>query len=69
MTIEKIYVSVDSEKVELTGKALEDYLAQRELDLIADKERENKQAEQSVAKAALLNRLGITAEEAALLLA
>jgi hypothetical protein len=67
--VEKIYIQNDNEKIELTGAALADFLnVQKEI-----KEAElAKQAEaeaRAQAKAELLERLGITADEAKLLLA
>ena len=43
-------------------------LAQHEIDKAADKAEAKAQAAKAIAKAALLDRLGITADEAALLL-
>lgn len=64
----KIYVGIDNEKVEATGEVLEQILKDREeleqkRALIAQQE-----ADALAAKTALLERLGITAEEAKLLL-
>ena len=63
----KIYVGIDNEKVEATGEVLEQILKDREeleqkRALIAQQE-----ADALAAKTALLERLGITAEEAKLL--
>ena len=63
----KIYVGIDNEKVEATGEVLEQILKDREeleqkSALIAQQE-----ADALAAKTALLERLGITAEEAKLL--
>jgi hypothetical protein len=66
--MEKIYVAIDHERIELTGADKEAFLAQREIDLAAADAREAKEKEKAEAKAALLNRLGITADEAKLLL-
>lgn len=60
-----IKFQVGDEVFEPTGELLEQYLVDREAGLQAQAEKEAKPA----AKAALLDRLGITAEEAALLLA
>jgi hypothetical protein len=68
MTTDKIYIGIDNEVIEAKGEALEyilDYQAKakiRKEELIAE---ENRKAE---AKATLLERLGITEEEAKLLL-
>lgn len=67
-TIEEIKVGIDNEVVKLEGDALKEFIAQREIEhnhyLALVAERKSKAA----AKAALLDRLGITAEEAQLLL-
>lgn len=68
MATEKIFVGIDSERVELTGAAKEAYLAQKELDLLEDERIAAKMQQKADARAALLERLGITAEEAKLLL-
>lgn len=60
-----IKFQVGDEVFEPTGELLEQYLADREALLQAQAEKEAK----PVAKAAILERLGITEEEAALLLA
>jgi hypothetical protein len=63
-----ILVGIDNQVVELTGKEKEAFLAQRAKD---DAEIQAKEAEliaKAEAKAELLARLGITAEEAQLLL-
>ena len=67
-TTEKIAVGIDNEIVELEGEALTEFLKQRKVEhdhylaTIADREAK------VTAKAALFTRLGITADEAALLL-
>ena len=68
MSNEKIFIVIDNERIELTGaekeafladrKAIADYQAQIEAEKIANAE----------AKSALLARLGITEDEAKLLL-
>ena len=67
-TINKIMVGVDNEIIELTGEDKARYLAQKILD---DQLTANEKAEaqaKATAKTALLDRLGITADEAKLLL-
>lgn len=59
-----IKFQVGDEVFEPTGELLEQYLADREAGLAAQAEKEAKPA----AKAAILERLGLTEEEAALLL-
>ena len=62
--MDKIYVQVNGEKIEATGEILADILALQE-QVKADKETE---AQAATDKAALLAKLGITADEAKLLL-
>jgi len=69
MTTEKIYVGIDDERVEATGKVLEQILLDRQK---FEKQEADKKAEaqtKATAKAALLIKLGITEAEAELLLA
>lgn len=68
MTTEKIFVGIDNERVELTGEDKEKYLAQRALDDIQEKLKADKAEARAVQKAALLERLGISEDEARLLL-
>lgn len=65
-TKDKVFISIDNEKIELTGQALVDFEADRKAhrDAIAKLEKD-----QADAKAAILAKLGITEEEAKLLLA
>ena len=69
MTTEKIYITVDDERIEATGEVLEQILLDRE----NAKQRQIAEAAEAEAKAqakvALLERLGITEDEAKLLLA
>jgi len=67
--MEKIFVAVDNERIELTGADKEAFLAQREIDLAAATAKQAEAEAKAQAKAALLKRLGITADEAKLLLA
>jgi hypothetical protein len=63
-----VYIQVDNERIKLEGQAKEDFLnevAQRNAETEMEK---TKAAANAQAKADLLNRLGITADEAALLL-
>ena len=64
----KIYISEDGNRIEATGEILQQILdTQAELEA-ARIAKEAEEAEKAEAKAALLQRLGITAEEAILLL-
>jgi hypothetical protein len=68
MTTEKIFIGIDDQVIEAKGEVLENLLAE-----IADNKAKETAAQtqaeaKATAKALLLERLGITAEEAALLL-
>jgi carboxylesterase type B len=65
---DKIYVQIDDKKIELTGEALEAFLADRAIIESTRAIAEAEKAKAEIAKAALLERLGITADEAKLLL-
>ena len=66
---EKIYIQNDNEKIELTGAALADFLdVQKEIKQTELAKQAEAQA-RAQGKAELLERLGITADEAKLLLA
>jgi len=69
MATEKIFVGIDNQRIELTGAAKEAYLAQKELDLVEEQRIAAKLQEKADARAAVLERLGLTEEEARLLLA
>lgn len=68
MTIEEIWIGENDVRRKLEGEELEAFLAMRKE--IADSKLAEATAEEAkaTAKAALLDRLGITADEAALLL-
>jgi hypothetical protein len=66
---EEIWVGINDERVQLEGEALNEFIAQRDAYLEAKKEAEEiALAKKAVVKAALLDRLGITEDEAKLLL-
>jgi hypothetical protein len=68
MTTEKIYIAIDDERIEATGQALQDILDYR-ANKKSHKEAVEAEAQaKATAKAALLDRLDITADEAKLLL-
>ena len=67
--MEKIFVAIDNKRIELTGADKEAFLAQREIDLAAAAVKQAEAEAKATQKAALLERLGITADEAKLLLA
>lgn len=69
MTTEKIFVGIDDQQVELTGTAKEAYLAQKELDRAEEQRITAILEAKAKARAAVLERLGLTEEEARLLLA
>lgn len=68
MTTEKIYIGIDDQVIEAKGEVLENLLAEIESNKAKEAAREAEIAAKETAKAALLERLGITADEAALLL-
>lgn len=65
----KVFVQENEIKRELIGQELADYLAQAKLDADAYAEQVKVEKAIEAKKAEVLNRLGITAEEAKLLLA
>jgi hypothetical protein len=68
-TESKILIGIDDQVIELTGEEKEAFLAQRAKDDAEIKAKEAQALAKAEAKAALLARLGITEEEAKLLLA
>ena len=64
---DEIWIGEDDERRQLEGAELEAFLADREAILLETEKRKAEVKAKADAKAALLNRLGITAEEAALL--
>ncbi len=67
MTTQKIYVGIDNDKIELTGKAKDDYLAQLETDkqarLLFEAEYKAKQDARDSAIKKLGEIAGLTKEE------
>ena len=63
MATEKIMVGIDDQVIELTGEALEAFLAQREADNAERQAFETEQAAKAEQKAAILERLGLTEDE------
>jgi len=67
MTTQKIYVGIDNDKIELTGKAKDNYLAQLELDkqarLLLEAEYKAKQDARDSAIKKLGEIAGLTKEE------
>ena len=64
-----IFITVDGERKKLEGDQLDQFLAQKVLDQADTLKRETEAKTRATAKAALLDRLGITEDEAKLLLA
>jgi hypothetical protein len=60
---EKIFIQIDNERIELTGEALETFLAQREADNAERQAFETEQVAKAEQKAAILERLGLTEDE------
>ena len=65
---EEIWISNEEGQIKLEGNELKAFLADREALRLEIEERELVAAQRAVDKAELLNRLGITADEAKLLL-
>ena len=65
---EKMYIGIDNERIEATGEVLDQILKDRVEVAESMASMESEKAAKATAKAALLERLGITADEAALLL-
>jgi hypothetical protein len=57
METEKIFVQIDNERVELTGEALEDFLADRAQLQAADAARQAEQDAKATAKESALTKL------------
>ena len=68
MTTEKIYIGIDDQVIEAKGEVLANLLAEIEENKAKESAAQAAMASKATAKAALLERLGITAEEANLLL-
>ena len=68
MTTEKIFIAIDDERIEATGQALQDILDYRANKKLHKEALEAEAQTQATAKAALLAQLGITEEQAKLLL-
>jgi hypothetical protein len=67
-TESKIVIGIDNEVIELTGADKEAFLAQKAKDQVEYEARQADIEAKAQAKAELLAKLGITAEEAVLLL-
>jgi hypothetical protein len=65
---EDIYKGIDGERVKLEGDELAEYLANEAAAIKKEKDQAKADKAAADAKAALLTKLGITADEAALLL-
>lgn len=66
---DEIIVFVGNEKIELTGKAKESFIAQRQADLQEEESLQAVKEATAIAKSSLLQKLGISEDEARLLLA
>ncbi len=63
MTTEKIYVGINDERIEATGELLEEVLQLQAESQAATLRHLNKAQAKAQAKAAILERLGLTQEE------
>jgi len=68
MTNEKIMVGIDDEVIELLGDDKIAFLADRAITAERETTRKTAQMEKDMQRAALLERLGLTADEAKLLI-
>jgi hypothetical protein len=68
MKTEKIYIAIDDERIEATGQELQDILDYRAKKKLNKEALEAEAQAKASAKAALLERLGLTEDEAKLLL-
>jgi hypothetical protein len=66
---EKIIVFVGDQEIELTGADKDNFIAQKQADIEAEAALQTAREAKAQARIALLDRLGITEEEAKLLLA
>jgi hypothetical protein len=67
-TASNLYVSINNERIKLEGEALEAYLADQEQMAAYEAELKKIAQEKEAARAAVLAKLGLTPEEAKLLL-
>ena len=68
MSNQKIFIGIDNERIELTGAEKEAFLADRKATADNQAQIEAEKIANAAAKSALLDRLGITEDEAKLLL-
>lgn len=67
-TANDFYVSINNDRIKLQGKALEAYLADQEQLALYEAELKKVREDKEAARLAVLEKLGITAEEAKILL-
>ena len=67
-TESKVFIQVDKERIELTGEAKEQFLAERKTEADAKELLEAARTALEAKKREVLTKLGLTADEAALLL-
>jgi hypothetical protein len=61
--MEKIYIQENQEKIEATGEVLEQILADRQAEAQAKALKQAEAEAKEIAKAAILDRIGLTADE------
>jgi len=61
--MEKIYIQENQEKIEATGEVLEQILADRKAEAKAKAFKQAEAEAKEIAKAAILDRIGLTADE------
>ena len=65
---EEIWVGIDGERIKLEGEALEQFIAERDAYLEAEAKAKAEIAQKQAQRKAILERLGLTEDEAKLLL-
>lgn len=65
---EEIWVGIDGKRVKLEGEALEQFIAERDANLQAEAAAKALEAEKQAKRKAILDRLGLTEDEAKVLL-
>jgi hypothetical protein len=68
-TESKVFIQVDNERIELTGEAKEQFLAERKAEADAKESLEAARTALEAKKREVLTKLGLTAEEVTALLA
>ena len=62
-TLEKIFIQIDNDKIELTGAEKETFIAQRKADQLESDARQAETQARKEARLSALQKLGLTEEE------